>query len=126
VAQKWDYSNRRQNHPGRPPSQGRQAVSLSTARIDLGSIAVANPILQQTVTLYNLGTVQILGVSFSGADQSDFSLVNPPAPGQSLTSGQNLNLTFGFTPSRNGTESVVVTISTSVGNVSLVLTGVGF
>jgi hypothetical protein len=104
---------------------GAQGVSLSTARVDLGSIAVANPILQQTVTLYNLGTVQILGVSFSGADQADFSLVNPPTPGQSLASGQNLNLTFGFTPSRKGTESITVTITTSVGTVTLVLTGVG-
>jgi hypothetical protein len=104
-------------------------LSLSTNRIDFGSYPVSTPALQQTVTFTNLGgNVVFQSLTISGPDQADFSLANTfqlPSPGQLLSVGQIVPLTFNFDPSHAGIESATVTIVTSEGTLTLELTGVG-
>jgi hypothetical protein len=108
---------------------GMPPLSLSTAHIDFGSYPVGTFALQPTVTFTNLGgNVVFQSLSISGPDQADFSLANSfqlPSPGQLLTVGQIVPLTFNFVPSHAGIESATVTIVTSEGTLTLELTGVG-
>jgi PhoPQ-activated pathogenicity-related protein len=108
--------------------KGIAPVSLSTGRIDLGSVPVGTTTLQETAYLFNLGAnVTLQSVTISGTNAADFTLSNANSLpiGQLLPQGQSLPLEFTFSPSKTATESATVTVVTSVGTLTLQLSGVG-
>jgi hypothetical protein len=107
---------------------GIAPLSLSTERIDFGSVPLATTTLVESANFFSRsGNATLLGVSVSGPDAADFAL-DPStllAVGQTLGQGLPVPLNFTFTPSVAGTESATVTIATSAGDLTLQLSGVG-
>ena len=88
-----------------------QTVSLSPSSYDFGSIGQGVPSTAQTFTLTNStsNTVNISGVSFTGANPSDFSQTND-CP-ESFASGSSCTITVTFTPDTQGSRAATLTVS---------------
>jgi gliding motility-associated-like protein len=59
------------------------------------------------------GTLTINGVTFSGANASEFSLTAVPALTTHLLAGASGSVTIGFVPTTPGTHSAIVTVSSN-------------
>jgi hypothetical protein len=108
---------------------GANPVSLSTARVSMGSLPEGSTTLQETAYLYNIGanvTLQSITIT-GGVNAADFSVSNMASLpiGQVLSQGSSTSIMFTFTPSKIGTENATVTIDTSAGDFTLQLDGVG-
>jgi len=87
-------------------------VSLSSSKINSGSQAVGTTSAPSTITVSNVDTsapVNISGITLSGLDKNDFTVVNTCTP-QIAPSG-DCALTVTFTPKATGTRTATISIN---------------
>jgi chitodextrinase len=106
------------------------AVSLSALSLDFGNQAVSTASVPRAVAVTNGGTatLNLTGISLSGAQAADFAQTNDCAA--SLAPGSSCTINVTFTPASTGTRNGSLLITDNApGNphsVSLVGTGTGF
>jgi len=102
-------------------------VQLTPATVNFGNQPVGTQSLPKTITLSNKGsvTVNITGISLTGADVSDFAETNNC--GSSVLAGASCFIKVTFTPSVVGTRTAMVEVSDDGGGSpqSVPLTGTG-
>ncbi len=109
-----------------PPSA--PIVSLSTASLSFGQLALNSTSAAQSVTLTNTGNalLSISSLSLGGTSFTDFAQTNNCA--SSVTAGANCSISVTFTPTGAGSRSASLFISDNAGSspqtVSLTGTGV--
>jgi hypothetical protein len=121
------------NSPQSLPLSGTGVIptaSLSATTLTFAQQGVGSTSPSQSVTLSNTGTGALLitSVTVSGADASDYALINPC--GSSLAAGTSCKLSVTFTPKATGTRTATITIDDNSGLVSgasqtVALTGTG-
>jgi hypothetical protein len=104
---------------------GTSPLELSRHSVVFGNQSVGVASSLATTTLTNVGAgVTLLGIQATGPNAADFTLLNPPAVGQTLAQGPSL-LEFAFTPSRAQNETTTFIFHTSAGDVAVDLHGTG-
>ncbi len=94
-------------------------ISLSTATINFGSLAVGSHKVESfSVQNQGLGDLQISGVQISNPA---FKLLLPSSFPQTVAANQTLNIVLDYMPSRIGTESGTLTISSNDSDESAVV-----
>jgi hypothetical protein len=88
-----------------------QSVTLSPGSFDFGNQALSLPSSAQTFTLTNntTGTVSISGITFAGANASDFG--DTTTCGATLASGVSCTITVTFTPAALGAATGTLTVA---------------
>ena len=108
-------------------STGSSAVSLTPTSISFGNQTINSTSSSQTVTVKNSGTstLNITGVSLTGANSSAFMLTN--SCGSTLAMGASCTLQVQFAPTATGTMSaaVLLTDNASGSPQSVALSGTG-
>lgn len=103
------------------------AVTLSTASINFGNQGVGSSSAPQMIGLTNSGTatLNISGISITGANLGDFSQANDC--GGSVSAGANCNINVTFKPTASGVRvaSVSITDSATGSPHAVSLTGTG-
>ncbi|WP_171475458.1 beta strand repeat-containing protein [Frigoriglobus tundricola] len=110
-----------------------QPISLSHSAISFGNVVEGVTSLAQATSLWDFKpNLQILNLTVTGPNTSDFTLVSPnPVPlNQTLPisvpgGASSLSVSFTFTPSTTGAESATCVIDTTAGELDLTLNGTG-
>jgi hypothetical protein len=86
-------------------------LTLSPSSVAFGNCPAESPCSSQAVTLHNSGssTVSLSGISFTGADPSDFTQNN--TCNSSLAAGGTCNIAILFAPAAAGTRSAALSIA---------------
>lgn len=104
-------------------------IALSASTLDLGSSVQGTTATARSVTVSNTGTAALTfsALTLGGSDASAFSLSGSCSVSQAVAAGASCTLTLGFTPSRIGSHSASLTLSSNASNgaQTLTLTGTG-
>lgn len=100
-------------------------ISVDSSSIHFGSVLLSNhQDIVITLTDTSDADVQIDGVSPFGAASADFGVTDPSFPAV-IHAHETLAVTIRFTPNTTGVRSSLLSISTSDGNISLLMSGTG-
>ncbi len=93
-------------------SQSFQAISVSPASADFGSVNVGSTSSPQTFTVSNSGTANLVigQIALSGSNASEFSLSNDGCSGQTVAPQSNCTVQAKFSPASAGSKSAAISI----------------
>lgn len=103
-----------------------QTFTTTPATFGFGTKAIG-PTFTTTATLTSTGTAAVTpnSVALSGADASDFSIINDACTGNAFVTGQKCSVTIGFSPATVGAKAATLTFDTSAGSSTVALSGTG-